>query len=220
MISRVSTALTVCALITTAAVFAAPKLSDHAQGGEVAFIHSIQTDLNARFATEAQAEKAGYFRYTNEDHTGAISYANLQWQSADPQHPSQLWYDVHGNLIGADFSVLQSNSPKAPHLWGVLPARWEKADAHVHWVLVGEKNDYGHATSVKKFLAAGGNLANPQAATIVKLGKAKSVAQVQRVFLFPAIWDIDPWVKHNPSGAWADKNPLVIPSKKSSSGMM
>lgn len=219
MISRISTAIAACVLITSAAVFAAPKLSNHAQGTEVAFIHSIQTDLNARFATEAQAEAAGYFRYTNEDDTGAISYANLQWQSIDPKHPSQLWYDVHGNLIGADFSVLQSNSPKAPKLWGVNPARWEKIPAHIHWVLVGGKNNYGHYASVKKFLAAGGSLTNPQAATIVKLGKAKSVAQIRRVFLFPAIWDIDPWVKHNPNGAFADKNPLVKPSK-SGGGMM
>ena len=220
MFPRISTALVAMVLLTTASVFAAPKLSPKAQGPEIAFIRSIQKDLNARFATPAQAEKAGYFRYTNEDNTGAISYANLQWQSSDPQHPSQLWYDVHGNLLGADFSILRHASTKAPSLWGVNPARWEKIPAHVHWVLVGPNDAYGHATSTKKFAAAGGNLANPQAATVVKLGKVKNAAQVRYVFLLPAIWDIDVWVKHNPNGAFADKNPLVIPSANAAHSMM
>jgi len=44
------------------------------------------------------------------------------------------------------------------------------------------------------------------------MGKASSVAAVTRVFLFPSIWDLIVWVKPNPDGAFADKNPLVIPS--------
>lgn len=191
-----------------------PTLSPHAQPSEVAFVRGIQKDLAARFPTEADAEKAGYFRYTNEDADGAISFANLQWQSADPQHPSQLWYDVKGNLIGADFSVLQSTSPAPPKdLWGVNYRRWDSFREHIHWVLAGPNGTeiYG-ATSAKKFAKAGGNVEAPAAETVVKMGKAKDLAQVKRVFLFPSIWDLIVWVKPNPNGAFAEKNPNVIPS--------
>ncbi len=188
-------------------------LSPVPQGSEVVFVKAIQKDLTARFPTPADAVKGGYFRYGNEDADGAISYANLNWQSGDPQHPSQLWYDVHGNLLGADFSVLQSGSPEPPSIWGVNYRRWVSFREHVHYILVGPNGTetYG-ATSVKKFAAAGGNVDDPQAETIVKMGKAKSVADVKRVFLFASIWDLIVWVKPNPDGAFADKNPLVIPS--------
>ncbi len=206
------TFVTLIAAVT--AISCAAALSPKPQGTEVAFVAGIQKDLNARFATEAAAEQAGYFRYNNEDDTGAISYVNLQqWNSVDPQHPSQLWYDVNGNLLGADFS--RPDQPKAPVLWGVLPARWYHfKKPHVHYVYsaVGGKTIYGHAVSGTKFVAAGGDLANPQAATLVKLGRVKGVQQVLKVFTYPAEWDLIVWIKPNPDGAFADKNPLVKPS--------
>jgi hypothetical protein len=214
---RLTCALAVVALTTVAGFAATPapkaSLSPVPQGSEVVFVQSIQKDLMARFPTAIDAVKAGYFRYGNEDEDGAISYANLQWQSSDPQHPSQLWYDVHGNLLGADFSVLQSSSPGQPSLWGVNYSRWVSFREHIHYILNGPNGTeiYG-ATSAKKFAAAGGNVDDPQAITLVKMGKAKSVADVKRVFLFPSIWDLIVWVKPNPNGAFADKNPLVIPS--------
>lgn len=204
-------------LLTAPAFGAAPTpkatLSPVPQGSEVAFVQSIQKDLMTRFPTAADAEKAGYFRFGNEDSDGAISYANLQWQSADPQHPSQLWYDVHGNLLGADFSVLQSSSPEPPKQWGINYGRWISFREHVHYILVGPNGTetYG-ATSAKKFATAGGNVDDPQAITVVKMGKAKTVADVKRVFLFPSLWDLIVWVKPNPNGAFAEKNPLVTPS--------
>lgn len=193
----------------------APKatLPPQPQGAEVAFVQSIQKDLGARFPTPAAAEKAGYFRYGNEDEDGAISYANLKWQSGDPQHPSQLWYDVHGNLLGADFSVLQSTSPEPPAIWGVNYRRWISFREHIHYILAGPdgKATYG-GMSAKKFAAAGGNVDDPQAQTLVDMGIAKNTAEVKRVFQFPSIWDLIVWIKPNPNGAFADKNPLVTPS--------
>ena len=53
---------------------------------------------------------------------------------------------------------------------------------------------------------------NPQAKTLVKMGIAKNVGSVKRVFLLPSLWDLIVWVKPNPNGAFADKNPLVTPS--------
>jgi hypothetical protein len=214
---RLTCALSIFALATLPSFAATPApkatLSPVPQGSEVTFVQDIQKDLMARFPTSADATKAGYFRYTNEDEDGAISYANLHWQSGDPQHPSQLWYDVHGNLLGADFSVLQSDSPEPPSLWGINYRRWISFREHIHYILAGPNGTetYG-ATSAKKFAAAGGDVDNPQAATLVKMGIAKSTADVKRVFLFPSIWDLIVWVKPNPSGAFADKNPLVIPS--------
>ena len=212
--------------LTTIAGFAAtpaPKatLPPQPQGSEVAFVMSIQKDLMARFPTPADAVKAGYFRFTNEDEDGAISYANLHWQSGNPKEPSQLWYDVHGNLIGADFSVLQSSSPPPPKLWGVDYHRWVSFREHIHYILNGPNGTetYG-ATSAKKFSAAGRNVDNPQAATLVKMGIAKSPDDVKRVFLFPSLWDLIVWVKPNPLGAFADKNPNVVPSANAEKGDM
>lgn len=204
-----------CTLVAASAATPAPKatLSPVPHGTETAFVTSIQKDLNARFPTPQDAEKAGYFRFGNEDEDGAISYANLHWQSGNPKEPSQLWYDVNGNLLGADFSVLQSSSPEPPAMWGVNPMRWVSFREHVHYILTGPNGtDVYGATSAKKFAAAGGNVDDPQAATVVKMGKAKSVADVKRVFLFPSIWDLIVWVKTNPNGAFAEKNPLVVPS--------
>jgi hypothetical protein len=203
------------AQMSSAAPSPAPTatLPPQPQGAEVAFVTSIQKDLMRRFPRAANALKAGYFRYGNEDETGAISYVNLRWQSIDPRHPSQLWYDVKGNLLGADFSVLQSSSPSAPHLWGVNPRRWLDFPAHVHWIVVDPsgKERYGY-TTVAKFVAAGGDTSDPRAASVVALGKATSAEQVRHVFVFPHVWDLIVWVKHNPDGAFADKNPLVTPS--------
>ncbi|HVS46248.1 MAG TPA: hypothetical protein VMS32_06230 [Verrucomicrobiae bacterium] len=207
-------------VLATGSVLAANKLSPQPQGAEAAFVLHMQADLLQRFPTTAAAEKAGYFRYTNEDDTGSISYANLQWTSADARHPSQLWYDVHGNLLGADFS--QPGGPNAPTLWGVNPARWQDFRAHVHYLSVDAsgKTIYGHATTVKKFVAAGGDLNNPQATTITKMGLVSNGNSVARVFLFPHVWDLIVWVMPNPNGAFADKNPLVIPSASAETGNM
>jgi hypothetical protein len=205
-----------------------PKLPDKPLRSEVAFVQSVTKDLNARFATPADAEKAGYFRYNNEDKTGAISYANNQWNSAaDPAHPlpSQLWYDVKGHLLGADFSVplTAQNSAAPPKLWDLDAGRWFKfSHAHVHYVLKGGQGDvpYGHAVRASDYTKAGGDLDNPTAAPLVKLGKVKSAGDVAKVFTFPAQWDVEVWVTPNPLGAFAETNPLVKPSKSAGAGEM
>jgi len=204
---------------------AKPKLSDKPLPSEVAFVQQVTKDLNARFPTPADAEKGGYFRYNNEDHTGAISYANLAWNSAkDPAHPqpSQLWYDVNGHLLGADFSVPLKDSATKPTLWGLNPGRWfEFRGDHVHYILKGNPTmAYGHMVRGKAFKAAGGNLSDPQVATLVKLGKVKSANQVAKIFTFPAQWNTEVWLTPNPLGAFAETNPLVHPSKKAGKSEM
>ncbi|HEV3152645.1 MAG TPA: hypothetical protein VGZ02_02460 [Candidatus Baltobacteraceae bacterium] len=201
-------------------IAAAPKLPDKPVGTEVAFVHSVQTTLNSLYPTEAAAEKAGYFRYTNVDETGAISYVNPSYWKSDLQHPSQLWYSAKGELLGADYSLPYAGP--APKIWGVNPARWGKFGAHVHWVTKDASGNmkYGQATSLAKFKAAGGDPSNPSAATVVKMGRVKDASSVVHIFAFPDLWDMELWVKNNPNGAFADSNPLVpVPKKGTGMGM-
>jgi len=178
---------------------------------EKAFVQAIQTDLMARYPTAAAAEKAGYVRYTNVDDTGAISYANFKWASADAKHPSQLWYDTQGRLLGADYSVLLSTSKERPELWGINPGRWVEFDGHMHWVAknAAGKPTYDNWMLESKFSAGGGNVDQPTAQDLVNMKKVANVTDVVTVFHYPAIWDLIVWVKPNPSGAFADKNPTV-----------
>lgn len=186
-------------------------LSGQPMASETAFVANIRSDLQARFQTVADAQKAGYFRYTNEDKSGAISYANLDWQSIDERHPSQLWYSSDGRLLGADYSVLKSNSPKRPTIWGIDPRRWISLPAHVHYVAVDDNGNlrYGQYVMAEKFATAGGDPDNPQSATLVKLGAVKSASAVKKIFFFPALWDLQVWLMDNPNGAFAALNPLV-----------
>ncbi|MEO7202037.1 MAG: hypothetical protein ABI431_04760, partial [Candidatus Tumulicola sp.] len=201
-------------LLLAAAVLAVPlrTLADQnatyhgpASASEKAFVAAIQADLMKRYPTVADAEKAGYIRYTNEDETGAISYANLHWQSTDAKHPSQLWYGKDGNLLGADYSVLVSANPGRPTLWGINPGRWVEFDGHVHYVErdpATGKLTYDHWVMNPKFAAAGGSTTQPSAATLVELKKVPNASAVATIFEFPSIWDLIVWVKPNPSGAF------------------
>jgi hypothetical protein len=181
---------------------------------EKAFVTSIQIDLMKRFHTAADAEKAGYVRYTTVDDTGAISYANCEWQSTDPKHPSQLWYDRKGQLLGADYSVMLSESAVRPRLWGINPGRWVALDGHQHWV---KKEPATGALTYDlwmpdaKFAAAGGDVEHPSARALVEMHKVKSASEVVRIFHFLRIWDLMVWVKPNTNGAFAEKNPAVTP---------
>ena len=191
-----------------------PTYKGALSASENAFVVAIAKDLMARFPTAADAEKAGYVRYTNEDDTGAISYANYQWQSADIKHPSQLWYDKNGKLLGADYSVLVADSASRPNLWGVNPGRWYEFDGHVHWVgkdPATGKLTYDNYAMDKKFIAAGGTVDQPSAQTLVAMKKVASANDVVTIFHFPSVWDLIVWVKPNPSGAFAEKNPTVKP---------
>ncbi|HTW85135.1 MAG TPA: hypothetical protein VMD91_13785 [Candidatus Sulfotelmatobacter sp.] len=187
---------------------------------EAAFLAQMMRVLPSRYATIADAQRAGYVRYTNEDGTGAISYVNVaDWVSPDVAHPAQLWYDVNGRLIGADYSTLQSLSPNGPPtLLGIAPARFFKIPAHVHYVLcTGAHCTYGKAVRVSTY-ATVGDPDHPNAAGLVKLGLAPDAASVRTVFLYPAIEDVSIWVVPNPLGQFADKNPSVVPSAHAGKG--
>lgn len=212
---------------------AAPaKISPMPTAAEQPFISRLQQEIPRRYATVDAAKKAGYFQYTQEDSTGAISYVNLKyWNSLDFNFPNQLWYDVNGRLLGVDYTLLKSTSPAIPAtLFGyrVEPGHWEQHGDHVHW---GFKAADGSlklgGMQVAKFKDAGGD-PNPtqgdvpaNKAALVKAGVPglTSPDQVQFVFLHPAMWDLVVWVLPNPAGAFADANPNVKPSTAKSGGM-
>ena len=213
MLYRVAAAFLALALLAPVIVSADqdPTYGGPLSASEKAFVQSIQADLMKRFPTAADAVKAGYVRYTDEDETGAISYANLHWTSSDIRHPSQLWYDKSGHLLGADFSVPHTGAGR-PNLFGVNPGRWYQFDDHVHYVLrdpASGKMTYSKYVMAKAYKAAGFDPAHPAAADLVKMGKVDDAAQVATVFDMPDIWDLIVWVKPNPSGAFAEKNPTV-----------
>jgi hypothetical protein len=188
------------------------ELSPHADAQEKKLIDEASHYLQSRYPTPEAAGKAGFIRFTPEDRTGAISWANLHWTSTDFEHPSQVWYDAHGRLIGVDYSVLQADHPQPPQMWGVDPRRWTTFHEHVHYGLrMPDGSVKFGATSTAKFKDAGGSLASPTKQTLVKMGIAKSPSDVAFVFLFPSIWDLEFWVIPNPNGRFADYNPNVKP---------
>jgi hypothetical protein len=178
-------------------------------------VKAIAVALNQRYPTPAAAEKAGYVRYTNEDETGAISYANRLWNCTSELVPSQLWYDVKGRLLGADYSVPVAAHPAPPALFGISPSRFFEEHAHVHYVVKNADGTftYSRAIGAKKYAATGLDPLHPTAAGLVKAGVVTSPARVATVFLFPHIWDVTIWVLPNPAGPFADKNPNVKPAK-------
>jgi hypothetical protein len=191
-----------CAFPALARADEAPTDTGPLTPSEAQFIASVQRDLMARFPHVADAEKAGYVRYTGVDDTGAISYADQQWTS-DPTHPSQLWYDQAGNLMGADFSVPRPNGEARPQLWGIDPGRWYEFNGHVHYVIKDPSSGkmlYDQWIWNNDFVNAGGDLAHPSADTVVKLGKVPSANYIATIFEFPTIWDLIVWVKpHAPN---------------------
>jgi len=169
---------------------------------EAQFLQSVQRDLMARFPQVSDAERAGYVRYTSPDDTGAISYANKQWNS-DPTHPSQLWYDAGGSLMGADFSVPRPNNEPRPNIWGINPGRWYEFNGHVHYVIRNPQTGhmlYDQWVWNQDFAEGGGNVAHPSADTLVKLGKVPDASYVATIFDFPTQWDLIVWLKpHQPT---------------------
>src|SRR6516164_324435 len=203
---------------------AAPTAAPAASKSEAQFVASVTKDLQSRFATTAQATAGGYYRYTDEDDTGAISWVNTANWKSDAQHPSQLWYDLSGRLIGADFSVLQSTSPRAPTIWGVSASRFiDFSPAHVHFGVNTPSGVQFGAVGPKTWSNVGDPMEHPTKADVVKLGTLprwkllkipapRTPADVAFVFEFPAIWDLQVWLVPNPLGAFAEHNPNVKPS--------
>lgn len=209
-----------------AARVAGPTPAPSPNAAEALLVKRVMADLPRLYPAPADAERAGYVHYSAEDATGAISYANRgdAWTAKDVDRPSQLWYDVHGRLLGADYSILQSDvaAGSKPTVLGIDPSRFEKIGAHVHYVTCEPAGSsmcvYGHGVGGKRWTEAGLDLQHPTAAGLVKIGAVKDASTVKTVFLYPAIWDATVWVLPNPLGPFAETNPNVKPSKADAKG--
>jgi len=187
---------------------------------EQSFYVRASAILRHRYPNPDAAERAGYFRYTNEDRTGAISYENPHYfNTPEVEHPQQLWFDVNGRLLGADFSQEVASFPD-PTLFGLQKVRFHHIPLHVHYGLRNPDGTfrYGLFVTAADFRNAGLDPINPTAADLVKLGKATSAAQVAFVFGLRENWDAQMWVIPNPAGQFADANPNVKPSATQGGG--
>lgn len=182
---------------------------------ERSFYVRASAELQKLYPNPAAAAKGGYFRFNNEDRSGAISYVNPKYfETPDAAHPQQLWYDVNGKLLGGDFSQIVARHAGGPTLGGISPARFDKVPLHIHYAVkrAGGSVEYGLYVRAADFTAAGLDPLHPTAADLVKLGKVASADRV--VFVFPMLnnWDAQMWLIPNPSGQFADLNPNVHPS--------
>ena len=197
-----------------------PPTAAPLNAAERAFYERASGTLQHLYPNPAAAEKAGYIRYTNEDRTGAISYENSNYfNTPEVQHPQQLWYDVNGRLLGADFSQTVAAYPE-PTLFGLQRARFHHIPLHVHYGLRQPNGTirYGLYVTAADFRAASLDPQRPTAADLVKLGKATSVDQVAFVFPLLENWDAQMWLIPNPAGQFADANPSVKPSPTQGGG--
>jgi hypothetical protein len=235
-----SAVLFACALALGAAAFAAPAAraqmampsptvapaptpAPSPNAAEAVFLKRIMTNLPKLYPNPQAATNAGWIRYSREDRTGAISYVNTKyWDTTDPDHPAQLWYDVNGRLLGADFSIPQAESSTGPpSRFGIDPSRWFKLSAHIHYVQRNPNGtiSYGKAMSAQRYAEAnGGDYSHPTAEGLVAAKTVTDAASVPFVFLYPSIYDVTVWVVPNPLGQFADKNPAVTPSPRAGRG--
>jgi hypothetical protein len=211
--------LALAAAFPSASNAAAPKAPpDTPTAAEQPFVTKATAEVRRQYATTDAAAKAGYFRYNDEDNTGAISWINTNYWTSDATHPNQLWYDVKGNLIGVDYTTPYTDKTHMPSQWGILPARWSDYPSHTHFAIRQADGSlkYGYALD-KDIKRVGGDPAHPTAANIVKLGRTKDVKTIAFVFPVQHVWDLEFWVVPNPKGVFAYKNPNVKPSKNAKS---
>jgi hypothetical protein len=191
-----------------------PSLSPYPDPAEQRFIAAVGSDLHARFQTPQAAQTAGYVRYTDEDQDGIITYTDLHWFTDDPHHPTQLWYDARGRLIGADYTMPVHDQTQRPALWGVQPGRWVHFIAHMHYAVREPDGTIRYGSLLNPtYQANGGNPAHPTALPLVRLRLARQPSDVLLIFQLPEIWIASVWLTPNPNGAFADSDPLVKPTK-------
>ncbi len=211
-------ALLLCAALVLAPAFAraqTPPPQAPLTAAEKAFYAKASAVCAKLYPNPAAATKAGWFRYNNEDDTGAISYMNPKYfDTPDAAHPQQLWYDVHGRLLGGDFSQTVASHPNGPALFGISPSRFGEVPLHIHYGIKHADGtiEYGVYVEAAEFVKAGLDPLKPTAADLVKLHKVKSVADVAFVFANLHNWDATMWLIPNPAGQFADANPNVKPS--------
>ena len=174
--------------------------------GEQQFINSVTRDLQGRLGTTAQAQSAGYFRYTVAV-KNVTSWVNPNYWKSDAEHPSELLYTANDKLLAAYFSIPRAESGTKPDLWGMSPSRWTASQQHVHFGVKTPSGIHFGFASPARLTQVGGSVTNPVPQDVVKLGNAKSVSDVAFVFHYPASYVVRMWVVPNSLGPFAADNP-------------
>ena len=191
-----------------------PSLSPYPDPAEQRFISAVGPELRADFSKPSAAQAAGYVRYTDEDPDGIITYTDFRWFTDDPHHPTQLWYDARGRLIGADYTMPVPDQHKRPAMWGLQSGRWVHFISHMHYAVREPDGTTRYGSLLNPtYKANGGDPVHPSAQPLVRLGIARRPSDVLLIFQLPEIWITSMWLAPNPNGAFADSDPLVKPTK-------
>jgi len=211
--TMVAIAACIYALTAVASADSGPAYTGAASASEAAFVRDVQSDLEARFPTAARCGQGGVRplherRRYRSDQLRELAVAVRRSAPPEPTLVRQERQTARRGFFATQDGVRAASS------LGINPGRWSEFDGHVHWVGKDPATGaltYDHWVMQPAWVAAGGSVQNPSAATLVKLGKVSSPADVATIFFFPTLWDLIVWVKPNPNGAFADKNPTVTP---------
>ncbi len=176
--------------------------------GEAAFIAGVTKTLQAKYPTTAAATAGGYSQMTRMEDDGTVIWFNGKWDNdVSKDAPNFLWYDKNGKLVGLDYQYTVSANPKAPSMYPVKASRWTTIPAHMHFAY---KMSNG---TVKRrgAMALKGVTSDPTAAQLKAAKLLPANASLMWAHYHPKSWDLGFWLVPNPSGAFADLNPLVKP---------
>jgi hypothetical protein len=85
--------------------------------------------------------------------------------------------------------------------------------AHMHYAVREPDGTIRYGSLLNPtYQAYGGNPMQPTGQPLVRLGLARRPSDVLLIFQLPEIWIASVWLTPNPSGAFADSDPLVKPT--------
>jgi hypothetical protein len=189
---------------------ASPTPTPTADPAEAAFIADVTKVLQAKYPTTQSASKAGYFQMTRLEDDGTAIWFNGQWGSAVSKYaPNFLWYDKNDKLAGLDYQYEVSVYPSPPgqSVYPVMPSRWTTIDAHMH---LAYKLPDG-TLKLRGAQALPNQTRDPTAAQLRAANLLPPGATLLWALYHPKTWDLGFWLVPNPTGPFADLNPLVKP---------
>ena len=189
---------------------ASPAPVPRPNAAERAFVADVTSALQSKFATTGEASAAGYYRMTRLEPDGTVIWFNGKWDGAVSKYePNFLWFDKNGKLVGLDYEYLTSTNlkPPGPAVYPVMASRWTTIDPHIHFAY--KKPD---GTIVRRGAAVLPHVkGDPDAAELRAAKLLPANATLLWSHYHPKTWDLGFWVVPNPSGAFAELNPLVKP---------
>jgi hypothetical protein len=187
---------------------AAPHQPAMPSQGEAKFIASVTQSLDASYPTVAAATSHGYVQMTKLESDGTMIFATMKYDGISPTHPNFLWYDRNGKLVGLDYEYTVSSWPKPPGtaMYPVAADRWTTVHQHVHFAYrIGNGPLQRHGARAMPNLMGKVITADELTAD----GLLPKGATLVWAEFHPTCWDLGFWTVPNPTGAFADLDPLV-----------